>query len=369
MLLTGRKIAPGTRILVAMSGGVDSAVTACLLKREGFECVGINMRTHTTRPSDASQRFQSCCSPEDAADARAVAARLDMPFFVLDLEREFDREVIQPFIKDYLQGRTPNPCVLCNNHLKLGVLLDKANAWGCDYIATGHYARVEEDEASGRAWLLRGSDPRKDQSYYLFGLTQPQLRRLVCPLGAMDKPQVRELAREFGLPVHDKPDSQEICFVPQNDYRAFLRSRVGDGLLSPGNIVTRDGIVLGHHAGTPNYTIGQRRGLGIASERPLYVIDILPEQNLVVVGHDEETLCDTLTCEGLNWVCVEAPLDDLRCEVQIRYRHAAAPAVVKAAADGKVEVRFDSPQRAITPGQAAVFYSEDKLLGGGWICR
>lgn len=368
MIHLGRDIAKGTRILVAMSGGVDSALTAVLLHEAGFECVGINMRTHRLEtPSASARRFQSCCSPEDARDARSVAEMIGMPFYVLDLEREFQQAVIEPFVRDYATGRTPNPCVLCNNHLKLGVLLEKARAWGCEYVATGHYVRVVANAQTGRMELHRAVDAAKDQSYYLFGLTQEQLRHLVCPLGTLTKDEVRQLAREFRLPVHDKPDSQEICFVPSGDYREFLRRRGAEAGLRPGPIVRRDGTVLATHQGIANYTIGQRRGLGIASSQPLYVIDIDPVRNSVVVGTAEEALRDELVCSGLNWVSIPQPTGAVPVQAQIRYRSRPARAVVEPLDPPRWCVRFAEPQRAITPGQAVVFYCEDVVLGGGWI--
>jgi tRNA-specific 2-thiouridylase len=369
MLTLGRTIAPGTRILVAMSGGVDSALTAVLLRRAGFEVVGINMRTYHPNEADlkSGRKFQSCCSPDDAADARAVAADGDFPFYVLDLEREFHTAVVQPFISEYLVGRTPNPCVLCNNHLKLGVLLDKAALWGCEYVATGHYAIVEENAVTGRVELRRAADRTKDQTYYLFGLTQDQLRRFVCPLGGLLKTEVRALAREHGLAVHDKPDSMEICFVPKNDYRQFLRERLGAGAIRAGDMVTTDGRVIGRHEGIAFYTIGQRRGLGVAGAQPMYVVDLLPQENLVVVGTHAETFARGLIFDRANWVAIPEPSGPIEAHIQIRYKSAPVPAVVTPLGDGQFEVVFASPQRAVTPGQAAVLYEGDTVLGGGWI--
>ena len=369
MLELGHDIAPGARILVAMSGGVDSALTAALLQRAGYSCVGVNMRTHqpSAHQSASGRKFQSCCSPEDAADARAVAQREDFPFYVLDLEREFHEAVVAPFINDYLQGRTPNPCVLCNNQLKLGVLLDKATMWDCDFVATGHYARPRTNPTTGRAELHRAADTSKDQTYYLSGLRQDQLRKLICPLGGLEKTVVRTLARELGLAVHDKPDSQEICFVPGNDYRAFLRARVGEAAVRPGDIVTRDGKPLGRHEGIAFYTIGQRKGLGISHPEPLYVIDIMAEENLVVVGPDRETLSAGLTASRMNWVAMAHTTEPFTAAAQIRHHSAPSPGVAYPAADGTLRFIFDTPQRAVTPGQAVVLYDGDSVLAGGWI--
>jgi tRNA-specific 2-thiouridylase len=373
-LCLGRPMIPGTRVLVAMSGGVDSALAATLLQRLGMEVVGVNMRTyHPTAAEKASGRkFQTCCSPEDAADARAVADAGGFPFYVLDLEQEFHREVVAPFIAEYLAGRTPNPCVLCNNHLKLGTLLDKAHLWGCDYVATGHYARIEENRQTGRVDMRMARDLTKDQTYYLFGLNQQQLRRFVCPLGGMEKTSVRALSRDLGLEVHDKPDSMEICFVPGNDYRAFLRSRVEEGRMVPGSMVTRDGEVVGRHEGVAFFTVGQRRGLGInLPGGPWYVVDLMPAENLVVVGSEAEVMMPGLIFGRANWVGRSAvpPGEDLHCQARIRHRHGPAPATVSCVPGESHRwiVRFDEPQKAITRGQACVLYDGDRVLGGGWI--
>ena len=372
VLALGNHVQDGSRMLVAMSGGVDSALTAVLLKHAGFECVGVNMRTYHPSEDDrqSGRKFQTCCSPEDAGDARSVAQLEEFPFYVLDLEKEFHDAVVNPFIQNYLRGLTPNPCVLCNNHLKLGVLLDKARIYGCDYVATGHYARVIRNEITGRMELHRATDRNKDQTYYLFGLSQDQLSRFVCPLGGMEKSHVRELSREYKLSVAEKPDSMEICFVPGNNYRDFLNRRVESGAIQSGDIVTSAGKVVGRHEGIAFYTVGQRKGLGALGPAPLYVIDILPELNLVVVGPSSETLSCGLECDRMNWVAVDQPKRPLRASAQIRYRHTPAPcAIIPSEEEGQFKIEFDEPQRSVAPGQAVVLYDGDSVLGGGWIVR
>lgn len=368
-LFLGRDIPTGARVLVAMSGGVDSALTAVLLRRAGFECVGINMRTYHPTENDkiSGRKFQTCCSPEDAGDARAVALDEEFPFYVLDLEKEFHSAVVEPFINEYLKGRTPNPCVLCNNHLKLGLLLDKAKIYGCDYVATGHYARPLLNSETGRTELHRAVDKGKDQTYYLFGLNQDQMSRFLCPLGEMSKTEVRELSRELGISVAEKPDSMEICFVPSNDYRTFLKSRLEADIIKSGDIVTTSGLKLGTHEGVAYYTIGQRKGLGISSTTPLYVVDLLPDENLVVVGTASETVNSGLICSRMNWVDRSAPTESFQTTAQIRYRHNPARCTVVPLPDGMYEVSFEEPQKSITPGQAIVFYDGESVVGGGWI--
>lgn len=359
-----------TSVLVAMSGGVDSSVTAILMHEAGHRVLGINMRTHHWGDEvPVALKFRSCCSPDDARDARACAATHELPFYVLDVEKEFKSTVIENFIDEYLHGRTPNPCIHCNRHVKLGLLLDKAELYGCDYVATGHFAIVEHSDHYGRWILRRGRDANKDQTYYLFDLTQRQLARLLMPLGPHTKSEVREMARRFGLPVHDKPESQEICFVPENNYRKFLERTLpaGHAALLPGDIVDREGRVIGRHQGYAGYTIGQRRGLGISSEEPLYVVEIRPEKNQVVVGRKEDVMGRTLVAENCNWVALDGLREPWRCTAQIRYRHEAAECSVEPIDGGAIRVVFDEPQSAITPGQALVLYEGDVVLGGGWI--
>lgn len=364
---------PGARVLVAMSGGVDSSLTALLMHEAGYGVVGVNMRTHRLSAEEKAlgARIRTCCSPTDARDARAVAERCGFPFYVLDVEPDFDRDVIDPFIRAYMGGRTPNPCVLCNNHVKLGLLMEKAALWGCSHVATGHYARRVR-MPGGRWALARAADRNKDQTYYLYGLGQWQLERLVLPLGGMTKPEVRERARAAGLPTAEKPESQEICFIPANDYRAFLRRRFAErGVEMPrGKVVSVDGEVLGEHEGVAYFTVGQRRGLPVQGREPLYVVAIDAEAGTVVVGPREAILAGGLDADGLVWMGMAEPgggCAEFRARVQIRHRHPAVWSTVRIA-DGVAHAAFDEPQAAVSPGQAAVFYDEgERVLGGGWI--
>ncbi len=305
-------------------------------------------------------------------DARHVAELLGIAYYVVNFERRFEEQVVRPFVDEYLAGRTPIPCTLCNNFLKFDEFLERAAGIGADGMATGHYARVSFDEAAGRWQLRRAVDEARDQTYFLFGLTQPQLARTLFPLGGMLKPQVREMARGLGLPVAEKPDSQEICFVPNGDYAAFIdayfRERGMARESTEGEIVDAGGRVLGEHGGVHHFTIGQRRGLGIAAGEPLYVIATVPAEQRVVVGRNDDLLRSQLRVGGVNWVSIAAPTEPLRAWVKIRNKHAAAPALLTPGSDAEhVEVRFDQPQRAVTPGQGAVFYDGDLVLGGGWI--
>ena len=357
------------RIVVAMSGGVDSSVAAALLREEGHECLGLFMRNGVAAP-EGGARTNGCCSAADADDARRVCAALGMPFYALDFEEGF-RAVIQSFVEEYRRGRTPNPCVLCNRDLKFGDLLDYADAVGAEAIATGHYARLVT-APDGRAALARAVDRGKDQSYVLYPLARPVLDRIRLPVGGFAKSEIRALAARFGLPVAAKPDSQEICFVPGDDYRAVLRARDPDGG-TPGEIVeAATGRVLGRHEGIRDFTVGQRRGLGVAAATPLYVVGLDAERARVLVGPDEATLAVELHAEDAIWSGRDAPAPGERfgARVQVRSRHEAAPAEVEGGEGGAFHVRFAQPQRAITPGQSAVVYDADAgelLLGGGVI--
>jgi tRNA-specific 2-thiouridylase len=352
------------RVVLAMSGGVDSSVAAYLLKRQGYDVIGLFMRTGTHgAEDDLPARKKGCCSALDAGDARRVADLLDIPFYALDFERDFDR-IIDYFADEYLAGRTPNPCVMCNNWLKFGKLWSYGRQLEADYVATGHYAQVHRGHR-GRE-LHRGVDPAKDQSYVLFGLNRDILEHLLFPLGGLRKEQVRELARQAGLEVHDKPDSVEICFVPGGDHGTLIR-RHRPGMTTAGKIVDTAGKVLGEHAGIENFTVGQRKGLGFAAGSRRYVLRIAPTENEVIVGDREELLAGGLVAFRVNWLLESKPAEPLGCTAKIRYRHQAARATVLALPDAGARVLFAEPQPAITPGQAVVFYHGSRVLGGGWI--
>ncbi|MBI3993408.1 MAG: tRNA 2-thiouridine(34) synthase MnmA [Candidatus Lambdaproteobacteria bacterium] len=353
--------APGGRIAVAMSGGVDSSVAAALLVSQGHDVVGVHLKLHEL-PA-AQRRDRSCCSLDDALDARQACARLGIPFYVLDAREAFARNVIDYFVGDYVQGRTPNPCVMCNKTIKSALLLEKVRAIGCTALATGHYARVTRREDDGRYVLARPADRRKDQTYFLFATSREELPHLRFPLAEFDKPAARALAQTHGLLTWNKPDSQEVCFVPA-DYRAFLRERLGAA--RPGAFVDRAGRELGRHEGLPFYTVGQRRGLGVSGARPYYVVALDAVRNQVVLGSEAELFGDRLRVAQVNWVSCDDPPGPLRATVKVRYAHAGTPATLTPRGDTWL-VRFDAPVRAITPGQAAAFYDGDVLLGGGWI--
>jgi tRNA-specific 2-thiouridylase len=364
--------ATGKKVVVAMSGGVDSSVAAALLLRQGYDVVGVFMRLGSPAGVESAESCdttgknkQGCCSVLDAQDARHVAGALGIPFYVLNFEQDFGR-VIDYFVSEYNRGRTPNPCVRCNDWLKFGKLARYAEAVGADYVASGHYARV--DSSGGQARLLRGLDHKKDQSYVLFGITPDALNHTLLPIGGYEKSEVRKLAQELSLPVFNKPDSQEICFVPNNDYAALVRRRTPDAF-SDGVFVDSAGTELGKHQGYQQFTIGQRKGLGVAAGHPLYVLNILPESNRVVLGEKEQLLRSALRATQINL------LDDsltqlttaVRCQAKIRYNHEPVAATAERVGSDEIIVRFDEPQSAVTPGQAVVLYDGDVVLGGGWI--
>jgi tRNA-uridine 2-sulfurtransferase len=350
------------RVLVGMSGGVDSSVTAHLLKQQGFEVIGVTMKVW---PQDCISRAEDkCCGPSAIADARGVAHKLGIPHYVVDEGNQFERLVIDYFSREYQAGRTPNPCVMCNELLKFGRLWGKAAALGADYIATGHYAIIEHLEEV--AVLRKGHDARKDQSYFLFSLSQRQLRRALTPLGRMTKPEIREIARQLDLRVADKVESQEICFVPGGDYKEFLRSHLSEGEFHRGGIYGVDGKYFGEHNGIEMFTIGQRKGLPGGSPKPLYVVDIDPHTSRVVVGGEEDLLQDEFEVDRVNWLVPDVPQN---VTVKIRYAHSGTPATLHRLNAQKTRVKLDLAQRAVTPGQAAVFYDGDRVVGGGWILR
>ncbi len=384
-----------------MSGGVDSSVAGYLLREQGYDVIGVTMKVW---PQDCISRAEDkCCGPQAVADARSVAYALGIPHYVIDEADQFEKLVIKYFSSEYQAGRTPNPCVMCNEKLKFGNLWQKAEALGCDYIATGHYAIIEHHDAAAgdrgykRAVLRKGVDPRKDQSYFLFSLRQEQLRRALTPLGRMSKSEIRAIARKLGLKVADKPDSQEICFVPGQDYKAFLRSHLGEKQFHRGGIYDLDGNFIATHDGIEMFTIGQRKGLPGGSAQPLYVVDLDPETSRVIVGQAEDLLVEEFEIDRVNWIAprqnysvtlaanggrssCDAGLAGARpsrgswegsveCTVKIRYNHPGTRATLVPLENRRARIRLHEPQKAVTPGQAAVFYDDDLVLGGGWICR
>jgi len=354
------------RVVVAMSGGVDSSMAAAFLKEEGYEVIGLTM--HLWDPAqDGLGNFGRCCSPEDIRDARRVADELGFPHYVINLRKAFEEEIVQYFVKDYQNCRTPNPCILCNERVKFRFLLRKAEELGARALATGHYARVVFDARKNRYLLLRGLDRSKDQSYFLYSLNQGQLSKTIFPLGEKTKEEIRREARKLGLRVAQKRESQEVCFIPDGDYRKFVESRIGREIGHPGDIIDRRGKVLGRHRGLYSYTIGQRRGLGLPGPRPHYVLALDPKENRLVAGSEEELLASGLIASGMNWISFPELKNPLEALVQIRYRHKGGLAIIGPIEGDQVRVEFRTPQKSVTPGQAAVFYQGEEVLGGGWI--
>jgi len=350
-----------------MSGGVDSSVAAALLAREGHEVIGLSMQLydHSERQREGQVRFGTCCTIDDLYDARRVAARIGIPHYIVNFEQQFADQVVSNFVREYVAGRTPIPCVHCNGDLKFATLAERAASFDAEFVATGHYARVDRDEASGRYRLLRGADPAKDQSYFLFTLTQDQLSHAMFPVGGLEKAIVREHARELGLPVAEKPDSHEICFVADGDHATFLEKHGAQ--VPAGEIRGVGGEVLGQHAGIHRFTVGQRKGLGLSSPIPLYVVGIDAGAQTVTVGPREALERVSLDATGVNWIAGEPPAAGARVTARIRHRHREASASIVPGPDSTVAVTFDEAQHAIAPGQAVVFYSEDVVVGGGWI--
>lgn len=353
------------KAIIAMSGGVDSSVAAYLMKEAGYECIGATMKLYDNAEIGMDKE-KTCCSLKDTEDAGNVARSFGMPFYVLNFTDEFEKEVIGRFVDTYMEGGTPNPCIECNRYLKFKKLMQRMYELDCDYVVTGHYARIAYDEKTGRYLLKKGMDESKDQSYVLYNLTQEQLSHTLFPLGEYHKSEIREIAKGLGIVNAEKPDSQDICFVPDGDYARFIEDYCGK-TFPEGDFVKEDGTVLGRHKGMIRYTIGQRKGLGLALPEPLYVCEKRMDTNTVVLGKNERLFHDTLEAADLNWITFEEITEPVRCKAKIRYKQKEADATIEKISDEKVRVTFDEPQRGITPGQAVVFYDGDLVLGGGKI--
>ena len=351
------------RVAMAMSGGVDSSVAAVLLKEQGHEVIGLHMKLYHGPENET--RPKSCCSLDEAIDARAACHRLNIPFYVLDCQKEFRESVIDYFVEEYSRGNTPNPCVMCNKEIKSNVLLKKVDELDCDYLATGHYAKIRFNPLIRRQQLIRPQDLRKDQTYFLHSIPADELHRLMFPLADIIKPEVRKIAGKLNLSAANKPDSQEICFVPK-DYRNFLKQELNE-VPELGEFISASGEVLGEHLGLPFYTIGQRRGLGLSDSTPYYVVKIDKGKNRIVLGKEEDLYSKTIFVSRVNWLSISPPKEKLRVTAKLRYSHQGVAASVFPKSDNKVRLELDVPERAVTPGQAAVFYQDEILLGGGWI--
>jgi len=354
------------KVMLGMSGGVDSSVAAAVLLEQGYEVIGVTMQIWQDMNEDKKMVEGGCCSLSAVDDARRVANKLNIPYYVLNFRDVFKEKVIDYFIDEYKLGRTPNPCIACNRYVKFEEMLNKALSMGIDYVATGHYAKVEFDEDTGRYLLKKSVTAAKDQTYALYTLTQEQLSHTLMPIGSFYKERVREIAKEIGLTVANKPDSQEICFVDDNDYGKYITENT-DTKIAPGYFIDTHGNIIGKHKGIVHYTVGQRKGLGLALGKPVYVVEIDVEKNLVVIGDNDDIFKDTLTASDLNWISIDKLTDEMQVTAKIRYNSKEAEAVVYPLGEDRVEVKFKVPQRAITPGQAVVFYDGDKVVGGGTI--
>ena len=360
------------KALIAMSGGVDSSVAAALMQEKGYDCIGAMMKLYqnediVSADDTAEKANKTCCSADDAEDAAMVARKLNMPFYVFRFTEEFRCQVMDRFVNSYLKGETPNPCIDCNRYMKFEKLYERAALLGCDKIVTGHYARISQDEKSGRWQMRKALDQKKDQSYVLYNLTQEQLSHVCFPLGELTKEEVRGLAQRYGFFNANKQDSQDICFVPDGHYEKFIEKYTG-AVVPEGDFVTQEGEIVGRHKGIIHYTVGQRRGLGIAAASPYYVKEIRPESNEVVLCSNEELFKRTLYAADINWVSIREPAKEIRVQAKIRYRHTPGMATAKMTENGLLKVTFDEPQRAITKGQSVVLYDGDMVLGGGKIC-
>ena len=351
-----------------MSGGVDSSVAAWLLKQQGYEVIGVTMQIWQDEDTQVQEENGGCCGLSAVEDARRVAWSLGIPYYVMNFKPEFKEHVMDNFIAEYIQGRTPNPCIVCNRYVKWEALLKRSLEIGADYIATGHYARIDR-LPNGRYTLKTSVTSAKDQSYALYNLTQDQLAHTLMPVGAYTKDEVRDMAREIDLNIAAKPDSQDICFVPDNDYGRFIEENTGS-LPAPGNFVDLDGNVLGRHKGIIHYTVGQRKGLNLAMGRPVFVVEIRPESNEVVIGDSDDVFTDTLICDRLNWMAIDGLHgEEMEVTAKIRYNHNGSPCIIRELAEDRVVCTFKEPVRAVTPGQSVVFYHDDYVVGGGTIIR